>query len=143
MMMYWWFFDICRQFSSLLRTSSHWTRSINGSWGRSPTSARILQLGRFVRINYSLIVIFRYFHWHRIMVYSTFTRFSAMSSTKRKSQDETQLPTIHTGAAISGAWGGHVPPIFRQGMLHVPQKLISRCMPLSSLTSFHSIQLQK
>jgi len=28
-------------------------------------------------------------------------------------------------------------------MLHVPPKLPRQCMPFSSLTSFHSIQLQK
>jgi len=55
------------------------------------------------------------------------------------------LPLLYTsGAAIAGDRGGTCPLIFRQGddMLYVRQ-LTSQCMLFSSLTSFHSIQLQK
>ena len=39
-----------------------------------------------------------------------------------------------------GGMSGTCPPIFRQGiaMIHVPKKLTSRCMPLSSLNPFSS-----
>jgi len=58
-----------------------------------------------------------------------------------------QLQSVHLvqGRRLRGDEGDMSPPIFRQGGRHAlcPPKLTSQCMPFSSLTSFHSIQLQK
>jgi len=75
-------------------------------------------------------------HWHHITHIHTELHQHLISSVqflqgRRLRGDEGYMsPNIPTGDAVL-----HAPP--------PKKKLISQCMPLSSLTGFHSIQLQK